>query len=47
MKKYVKPFLLVILNNSFLLMFFLMLKNWIHWGVMPILIIGLSDCFIF
>ena len=39
--KYVKSFLLVLLNNALLIMFLFMLIEWKHWGIVPILIIGL------
>lgn len=41
MRKYVKSFLLVILQNAFLLTFVDMLNDYKHWGIVLILIVGL------
>ena len=40
MKKYVKPFLLVLINNALLLMFLYMLIDYKFWGLVLILFIG-------
>lgn len=41
MKKYVKPFLLVLFNNVLGIMLFDMIKDWKIWGVVLIFIIGI------
>lgn len=41
MKKYGKPFLLVLFNNAWGIMLFEMIKDWKYWGVIPIFIIGI------
>ena len=42
MKKYVKPFFLVILNNVYLLMFLDALSDFDYWGIVCTLIPGLG-----
>lgn len=42
MKKYIKSFFLVTLNNAFLLMFMHMIKDFKYWGVIYTLVIGLG-----
>lgn len=44
MKKYVRPFFLVLFNNAFLHLFLSMLKDYKHWRIVLTLIIG---CFWF
>lgn len=41
LKKYVKPFLLVLFNNVLGIMLFDMIKDWKYWGVVLIFIIGI------
>lgn len=41
LKKYVKPFLLVLFNNVLGVMLLEMIKDWKYWGVVLIFIIGI------
>ena len=42
MKGYIKPFFLVVLNNSFLLLFLYALSDFRYWGIICTLIPGLG-----
>ena len=42
MKRYIKPFFLVVLNNSFLLLFLYALSDFRYWGIICTLIPGLG-----
>lgn len=42
MKRYIKPFFLVVLNNSFLLLFLYVLSDFRYWGIICTLISGLG-----
>jgi hypothetical protein len=41
LKKYVKPFLLVLFNNVLGVMLLEMIKDWKYWGVVLIFVIGI------
>lgn len=41
MKKYVKPFLLVLFNNVLGVMLLEMIKDWKYWGMVLIFVIGI------
>lgn len=41
LKKYVKPFLLVLFNNVLGVMLLEMIKDWKYWGMVLIFVIGI------